>query len=87
MHQCFRRIKVGKPIKSPEIEELLHQKSKFKILLSKNISQERKSEVKIKLAQIDEQLSNLSSARNSKIVEEHIKSLEANGGKFSQTGM
>ena len=78
---------MGKPIKNPEIEKLLNQKSKLKILLSKNISQEQKSKFEIKLTQTEKQLSNLSSLKNAQIVSEHLKSLEFNGGKFSQTGM
>ena len=87
LHQCFRKIKVGNVVKNPEIENLLRQKSKLKISLSKNVSEEKKSQLKIKLTQNEEQLSNVTSSRNEKIVEEHVKSLDANGGKFSQTGM
>ena len=78
---------MGKPIKNPEIEKLLNQKSKLKIVLNKHISQEQKSKIEIKLTQTEQQLSNLSSSKNAQIVGEHLKSLEANGGKISQTGM
>ena len=78
---------MGNVVKNPEIENLLRQKSKLKISLSKNVSEEKKSQLKIKLTQTEEQLSNVTSSRNEKIVEEHVKSLDANGGKFSQTGM
>ena len=87
LHQCFRKIKVGKPIKNIEIDELLKQKSKLKIIISKNISQDEKLKAEKKLNQTEEKLSNLSSIINLKIVAEHLKSLEDNGGKFSQTGM
>ena len=87
LHQSFRKVKIGKPLKNAEIQELIRQKSKFKIFLNKNISQKKKAEVRTKITQIEDQLSNLSSSKNSKIVEEHLKSLEGNGGKFSQTGM
>ena len=87
LHQCFRKVKVGKPMKNTEIDELLKQKSKLKIIISKNISQEEKSKAELKLNQIEEKLSKLSSSRNLKIVAEHLKLLEDNGGKFSQTGM
>ena len=70
LHQCFRRIKVGKPMKNTEIEELLHQKSKLKVFLSQDISQEQKLNAEKKLTWIEEQISRLSSSRNMKIVEE-----------------
>ena len=87
LHQCFRKIKVGKQITNKEIEGLLNQKSKLNIFLNKNPPQAAKSEAEIKLSHIEDQLSKLSSARNTKIVQEHVKSLGRSDGRFSQTGM
>jgi hypothetical protein len=87
LHQCFRKIKVGKHFSNKEIENLLTQQSKLKIFLSKNLGEKAKSEAEAKLGLIEEQISSLSSARNMKTVQGHIQSIRANGGRFSQTGM
>ena len=87
LHQCFRKIKVGKHFSNKEIENLLTQQSKLKIFLSKNLWEKAKSEAESKLVQIEEQISSLSSARNMKTVQGHVQSIGANGGRFGQTGM
>ena len=87
MHQCFRKIRVGKQVSNEDITDLLTQKSKLKIALSKSNSQKAKSELEVKLNQVEEQLSKLSSTRNVKLVQEHIKTLGTADGRFSQGGM
>ena len=65
----------------------MNQKPNLKIFLSKDNCGFDKTEAENKLKQIDEQLSNLSSARNMKIVQEHVKSLGTSEGNFRQLGM
>ena len=65
----------------------MNQKPNLKIFLSKDNCGFDKTEAENRLKQIDEQLSNLSSARNMKIVQEHVKSLGTSEGNFRQLGM
>ena len=63
MHQCFRKIRVGKQVCNEDITDLLTQKSELKISLSKSNCQKAKSELEVKLNQVEEQLSKLSSTQ------------------------
>ena len=78
---------MGKQFTNKELEDLLNKKSKLKVFLSKNPQQVAKSEAEMKLSQIEEQVSKLCSDRNSKIVQEHIRSMKIGEGRFCQNGM
>ena len=78
IHQCFRKVRVGtKSTLSKEIENLLSQKTKLKIFLAGNISNlEEETKTREKLQTIEENLSNLTSSRNVKIVNDHVQNLQ-----------
>ena len=87
LHQCFRKIRVGKKSNNHEINNLLAEKSKLKISLAQHLNQERKNEIENKIEQIESKMLNLTSERNLKIVEEHLKLLRNSEDKLSQNGM
>ena len=62
-------------------------KSTPRFVLGWEFDKQAISEAEAKLAQIEEQLSSLSLARNMKTVQKHLQSLGANGWRFSETGM
>ena len=86
LHQCFRKIRVGKKSNSQEINALLAEKSKLKMSLQKNENEEINHEILIKINEIEKHLETLSSARNVKIIQEHIKLL-GNSDNLNQNGM
>ena len=49
LHQCFRKVRVGKKPNSQEIKELLAEKSKLKISLEKNQKECNKYQNKLRL--------------------------------------
>ena len=87
MHQCFRKVRVGKKCDSQEIKELLAEKSKLKMSLKKTQNEEGKNAINIKINDIEKLLETLSSERNIKIIQEHIKLLGNSGDRLNQNGM
>ena len=87
LHQCFRKVRVGKTVKNVEVDDLHEQRAKLKISLSTNACKNKQISIKNKLDQVEEKLSNLTSARNQKVVQDHIQNLGAMDGAFCQTGM
>ena len=87
LYQCFRKIRVGKKSNNQEINDLLAQKSKLKIALQEKQSPDKIIELEDKINQLEKQLMNLSSERNMKIVQNHIKMLGNFEGNLNQNGM
>ena len=87
LHQCFRKIRVGKNFTSSEINEELDLQSKLKMFLSKNKCKIAQNLAENKLKQIEENLLKLSSTRNINLVNEHIQNLSTLDGSFSQPGL
>ena len=87
LHQCFRKIRVGKKSENQEINKLLAEKSKLKLSLGQNLSQSDKSDIENKIEQIENKMLTLSSERNVQIVEDHLKLLGNSDNKLSQNGM
>ena len=72
IHQCFKKVRIGtKSGFSKEIEQLFCEKSKIKMFLAGNICKFEETKAREKL----EKISNLTSARNVKIVKDHIQNL------------
>ena len=74
LHQCFKKVRVGNGNQnsSKEIDELLKRQSELKTFLSTNECQISSN----RLDDIEKNLSNLTSVRNIKIVNEFIQNLE-----------
>ena len=84
--KCFKNIRVKKSNKETEIDLLLKQKRKLTFFNRNSHCGKSVKLAQNKLDKLDEKVQKLSSARNIKIVEEHIQSLKS-GDKFSQSGM
>ena len=87
LHQCFRKIRVGKRPNNQEINSLLAQKTKSKISLQEEQNPDRRKEIEEKINQIEKALMNISSERNLKIVQNHIRMLGNLEDKLNQNGM
>ena len=83
LHQCFRKVRVGSQSTNKEIDELLKRQSELKTYLITNDCQTTRN----KLNDIENEISNLTSARNISLVNEYIQNLENSDGNFSQIGM
>ena len=83
LHQCFKKVRVGKQIQDKEVEQLMQQKTALKIKLSESDCEKHK----VELEQIEKKISDKISSRNIGLVKESIKNLENLEGNFSQLGM
>ena len=85
LHQCFRKIRVGKTKESPEIQKLLDEKSNLQILIGTNINSLEESEAKSKITEIETLISILCAKKNCEMVKQFTSTL--GNGNFSQAGM
>ena len=87
LHQCFRKIRVGRKVENKEIQDLLDEKLKSQKFIESSNSKEAQDAAQTKITQIEEEISKLCAERNYRIVQNHKKSLGTPDGKFSQIGM
>ena len=86
IQKCFKKCRIRKKLKETEVDRLLKAKSKLKIFIQTCKDEKYLQQSNDKLDLIETKIQKLSSARNVKIVEDFIKTLE-HDGKFSQSGM
>ena len=87
LHQCFCKIRVGRKVENTEIQKLLNEKLKCQRFIESSQSKEAKDTAKMKITQIEEEISKMFAERNCNIVKNDIKSLGTPDGNFSQIGM
>ena len=87
LHQCFRKVRVGKLKEKPEIQYLLDEKLKIQLALDSSSNENFQAEAQEKIYEIEEKISEMCAARNCEIVKELTKTLGAPNGNFSQLGM
>ena len=87
LHQCFRKIRVGRKVENKEIQDLLDEKLKSQKFIESSNSKEAQDAAQTKITQIEEEISKVWAERNYRIVQNHKKSLGTPDGKFSQIGM
>ena len=87
LHQCFRKVRVRKMKEKTEIQDLLDEKLKIQISMDSILSKDEIDDAKKQISEIENKISELCAERNCEIVKNHIKTLGALNGNFSQTGM
>ena len=86
IQKCFRKVRIRTVERETEVGALLKEKSKLQIFMITSTCEKSMKTAQKKIYELEKKISDLSSSRNVKIVEDYVKTLECNG-KFSQTGM
>ena len=86
IQKCFRKVRIRTVVKESEVCSLMKMKTKLQIFMQNSLCDKSLKRAQKKIYDLEEKITDLSSARNVKIVQDYVQNLQC-CGKFSQNGM